>query len=105
MSGVNNTGYSTLTVTDTASVVSTAASPAMPGGTKGAIIAVETAAIRYREDGTAPTSTEGELVNAGERIVYKSWGVPGANWRSVLKALQVIRTTGTSANLKIHWYD
>ena len=105
MSGVNSKDFSTLTVTDTAAVVSTAASPAMVAGTKGAVIHVENAPIRYREDGTAPTATEGAYVEAGGSIVYNSWTIPGADWRSVLRALQVIRVTDTSALLKIHWYD
>ena len=105
MSGVNSKDYSTLTVADTAAVVSTACSPAMVAGTKGAIIHVENAPIRYREDGTAPTATEGVYVEAGGSIVYNSWMIPGANWQSVLRALQVIRVTDTSAALKICWYD
>ncbi len=105
MSGVNSKDYSTITATNVASVVSTAASPAMTAGTKGAVIHVENAPIRYREDGTAPTATEGVYVEAGGSIVYNSWTIPGADWRSVLRALQVIRVTDTSALLKIHWYD
>ena len=73
MSGINNVDYSTLTVTGSAQVVSTAASPAMNGLAKGAIMTVETAPIRWRDDGTAPTPTEGHLLLPGGILEFNSW--------------------------------
>lgn len=102
--GINNVDYSTLTVTSAAQVVATACTPVMPTTAKGAIITVENDQIRYRSDGTAPTATEGHLLSAGDILTYDSWTVPNANWRSALKALQVIEVTN-DAKLKISWYD
>ena len=102
--GVNNIDYSTLTVTDSAQVVAETCSPVMPSQAKGALITVETNQIRYREDGTAPSSSEGILLSPGDDLIYDSWTPPGNNWRNVLLKLQVIEVTGTPL-LKIHWYD
>ena len=106
MGGVNSKGFSNLTVTGTAQVMATACSPAMPDGAKGAIIVVETAPVRYREAGTAVSAAgSGHLLNVGDSLNYDSWTHPGNDWRSVLKAISVIRTTGTSGILTISWYD
>ncbi|MCC8963772.1 hypothetical protein H8A95_15990 [Bradyrhizobium sp. Pear76] len=43
----------------------------IPSGARSATIAVETQAIRYRDDGTAPTSTVGMPVAVGQTIVYQ----------------------------------
>ena len=103
--GTNNIDYSTLTVTNSAQVVSTAASPAMVSQAQGAVMTVETAPIRYRDDGTAPTSTEGHLLMPGDVLKYDSWTVPSQNWKQVLRALQVIRTGTDNGLLKISWFD
>jgi len=102
---VNNVGYSTMTVTDTAKVMANACSPAMPGGAQGAVITVEAAQIRYRDDGTAPEAAEGHILNVGDVLLYDSWTVPRNNWKQVLKAIQFIRTGGTDGMIKISWYD
>ena len=103
--GTNNIDYSTLTVTNVAQVVSTAASPAMVSQAKGAMMSVETAPIRWRDDGTAPTSTEGHLLMPGDILNFNSWTVPYQNWKEVLRAIQVIRTGTDNGLLKISWYD
>ena len=103
--GTNNLDYSTLTVTDSAQVVNTACSPTMPSNAQGAVMTVETAPIRYRDDGTAPTSTEGHLLMPGDSLIFDSWTVPNSNWKQILRALRVIRTGTDSGLLKISWYD
>mgnify|MGYP001579971841 FL=1 len=103
--GINNLDYSTLTVTGSAQVLATACSPVMPSQTKGAVITVEGAPVRWRDDGTAPTATEGQLMNVGDVLTFDSWTVPEQNWKQILRAIQFIRTTATSGLLKISWYD
>ena len=103
--GTNNVDYSTLTVTDTAQVLATAASPVLASQAHGAVISVEAAPVRWRDDGTAPTASEGHLLNVGDVLTFDSWSVPNVNWKQVLKAIQFIRTTGTNGLLKISWYD
>ena len=100
---VNNIDYSTMTATSAAKVLSTAASPVMPDRAKGMILTVETDKVRWRDDGTAPTTTEGHLLNNGDVLTFDSW-TNGVNWRSVLKAIQFIHVTNDAA-LKISWYD
>ena len=102
--GVNCLEYSTLKVSSSSQVLSTTCSPAMPPGTHGAMIVCEDEQWRYRLDGTAPTATEGRLVEAGEEIKFDSWTAPGNNWKSVLKAMRVIRVVNDGA-LKVHWFD
>jgi len=107
MSGVNNAGFSNMTVTGTAKTLATACSPVMPSGAKGAFIIVATAPVAYRDDGTAPVAAAGSstTLNVGDTLAFDSWTYPGNNWRQVLKAIQFIRTTTTSGILSIHWYD
>ena len=100
----NNIDYSTLTVTNAAQTLASACSPAMPARAKGALITSEDNQWRWRDDGTAPTSSEGHLVNIGDVLTFDSWTVPKQNWRSVLQAIQVIEVTGTPL-IKISWYD
>ena len=47
-------------------VAGTAVSLTVPDGTNYAVMSIETAAIRVRHDGTAPTGTNGVLVTNGE---------------------------------------
>ena len=104
MSGINNIDYSTITVTNAAAVLSTACSPVMPAGARGAVITVEDDQVRYRDDGTAPSTSEGHLLNVGDVLTFDSWTVPKQNWRQVLRAIQFYRVTA-DAKLKISWYD
>lgn len=102
MGGINCLDHSTLTVTNAAQTVSTACSPVMPTGAKGAVITVETDQVRWRADAAA--DADGHLLNSGDVLTFDSWSVPKLNWSSVLKALSVIRVTANAA-LKISWYD
>lgn len=76
----------------------------MPAKAKGAEITCEANQWRWRDDGTAPTSTEGHLMSPGDVLTFDSWTTPRTNWRAVLNAIQVIEVTGTPV-LKISWYD
>lgn len=82
--GVTALGYCQLSVT-TAVGLSTCAG-GIPAGSIFAYITPETAAIRWRDDGSAPTATVGYPVSAGSQLQY---GGP-------LTAIQVIAQSGTS---------
>ena len=106
MAGINAVDFSTLAVSS-AAVDMSDASPALTTLSKsihGALVTVETDQVRYRIDGTAPTSSEGHLLNAGDVLNFPSWNVPNQNWRSQLENVQFIRVTSDAA-LKITWYD
>lgn len=60
---------------------------------KKAFITVETAELRFRIDGTGPTSSEGHLLEPGESITLH-------NYAQIVK-FKAIRTGSTSAVLKI----
>lgn len=60
--------------------------PSMPTATTAALIIVEGQTMRWRDDGTAPTATDGMLMNVG--IEYMFVGN--------LQRLQFIETTATS---------
>ena len=100
--GVNCIDYAILAVSNTA-VGLASATPAMTGKTQGVIVTVETDQVRWRADGTAPTSTEGHLMNTGDVLSFDSW-TSNQNWRSVLTAIRFIRVT-TDATLKISYFD
>ena len=56
---------------------------------------LETAQIRIRSDGTAPTSSEGRLVEVGDTIILRS--------AAQIAAFEAIRT-GESGVLKIEYF-
>lgn len=93
--------YDDITVDNTAGGVGLTAAKLRPiPGSDGAlkeckrvIMTVETAAMRYTYDGTAPTTSLGHLVNAGDIIVLL--GQPS------LDNFRAIRTGGTSADLRV----
>lgn len=60
------------------------------------LITVETAACRYTYDGTPPTTTLGHLAAIGDTIVIH--GLMN------LKRFRAIRTTGTSADLRVTFH-
>jgi hypothetical protein len=58
---------------------------------------LETAQIRFRVDGTDPTSAEGVLMEIGEFITIRGL--------TNLLAFRAIRTGGSSGILKLHCYQ
>ena len=59
------------------------------------IITVETAQIRWRDDGTDPTSSEGHLANVGAVITLDN--------RERIESFRAIRTGSTSATLRVSY--
>lgn len=103
---LNVIAYSTMTTTATAKNLDDA-SPAMDieAGTvngkrvRRALFTVEDQAMRWRADGTAPTSTEGhELVDTDILTLV------GANYEELLKAIQFIKVS-SDGKLKITFFD
>lgn len=62
-------GYCQLTASGSAALISTC-SGGIPARTAWAVLCIETANIRWRDDGTAPTASVGMPVNAGACIYY-----------------------------------
>lgn len=85
-------GYETLTIADTA--VALASVPTTLA--KSFLGTLETAQVRMRGDGSAPTSSEGELLDVGTRILLSE---------SEFANTKFIRTGGTSGVLKGHYYS
>lgn len=71
-----------------------AASLTVPAGAIYALIAVETEAVRWRDDGTPPTASIGMPVAAGELMTY----------RGALSAIQFIGQ-GAGAVLDVSYYQ
>ncbi|KKN73880.1 hypothetical protein LCGC14_0396820 [marine sediment metagenome] len=89
--------YAIVTVSSTALTLANT-SPAMPSGTKQAVITVEDDQVRYREDGTSPTASEGHLLEAGDVLQYL-----GGSHEQTLAAVKFIRVTA-DAKLKVSYY-
>tara|TARA_Y100000310_G_scaffold53084_1_gene48695 strand:- start:91 stop:399 length:309 start_codon:yes stop_codon:yes gene_type:complete len=87
----NQVDYETLSITGTAGGLAT-----LPARGRCFVGSLETAQARARGDGTDPTSSEGEIINVGDKV-YLS--------HSELRAMKFIRTGSTSAVLKGHYYD
>jgi hypothetical protein len=69
-----------------------------------ALIYVAGAPIRWRADGTAPTSTTGMPVEAGGRI---DWTDSVTNYRGLIENVQFILDTGAGgdATLAVAYFD
>lgn len=93
--------YGSYTITGTAGTLWSFADGSMPSSNVAQSLSfkgtLETASIRVRSDGVAPTASEGELVNPGDSITLDSSEV-GGQWNA-------IRTGSTSAVLKGHYYN
>ena len=88
--------YESLTVAATAKIMTVATyKPATTESShaKRAFITVETAQVRYRYDGTDPTSSEGHILNVNDVLILTGIGN--------LSKFRAIRTGGTSGVLKV----
>lgn len=75
-------------------VSSTAVAPTVPAGATAALITVETAAVRWRDDGTDPTASVGCPIASGD---------PPFMYTGDLSALKFIRQT-VDAVVNINFY-
>ena len=89
---LNSVGFETLTITATAGTLQT-----IPAGAQSFIGFLETADIRVRKDGTAPTTTVGQLVRANSYVILRNQGE--------LQVTSFIRDGATSATLQGHYDD
>ena len=82
-------------------VDNTVGGKALTSGTFGtrryAYIQVETAPMRFRIDGGAPTTTDGHLVNPGDAIPLDS--------NEDITAFRAIRTTATNAVIQVTYSE
>jgi hypothetical protein len=97
LSRVVTSDYASLAVSSAAVDLSNA-TPALPANAIGALITVEGDQVRFRSDGTAPTSAEGHLLNVDDVLSFV-----GANFQEVLETIQFIRVTG-DATLRITYF-
>ncbi len=87
----NVVGYESLSVTDTASGLTS-----RPNAARSYVGRVETADIRYRGDGTAPTAGEGVLLQVGDIFVLND---------SEIDRTKFIRKGSTSGVIRGHYYS
>lgn len=85
------TDFETVTVAGTAIGLTTATS----AHARNAMLTVESASIRFRVDGGAPTASVGHLAGKGDVIILESAGE--------IAAFRAIRTNGTSASLSVSY--
>ena len=98
MAGRNCLGFATFSASTGSTGVanidgSTGVLVTSPYGASGAILSVETAEIRFRIDGTDPTTAIGHPLAAGSILTFDSWTSPGNNWKQALKKFRVIGVT------------
>lgn len=87
----NVVGYESLSVTDTAGGLTS-----RPNAARSYVGRVETADIRYRGDGTAPTAGEGVLLQVGDIFVLND---------SEIDRTKFIRKGSTSGVIRGHYYS
>ena len=83
------TAYESVTITNSA----TALTAGTYGAATHAVITAETAPMRFRIDGTAPTASEGHLLNPGDTVTLTS--------AADIAAFRGIRTGATSGVIKV----
>ena len=89
--GINYTGFESITVSTSAVVLVIGAQ----GGNTQAFITVEDAAVRFRLDGVAPTSTVGHLLLEGDTLVL--------NDGATLSKVRFVRRDGLDATLQVSY--
>ena len=94
---INTIDYGVYTVTDTAALFLSFGTPAtLPTSARSFKGRLETASLRARGDGTAPTATEGELIEIGDDVILDKHQIMTTNF---------IRTGSTSGVLRGHFYN
>jgi len=88
--GLKPLGYEQITVSTTAKTLT------IPSGAVRAVLVAEAQPLRYRVDGTSPTSTVGFLVASG--IPFELYG------SVTLDQFRTIRSGGTDSVLSVHYY-
>ena len=68
----------------------------IPTGARSFVGVVESASIRARGDGTAPTASEGQLIASGDTIYLGE---------SEFSSMEFIRDTSTDAEIRGHFYN
>ena len=86
----NVVGFESLTISNSAVALT------RPMTARSFLGKLETAAVRVRGDGTAPTTTVGVLVSVGEVIILDD---------SELDRAQFIRQSGSDGTLQGHYYS
>ena len=91
--------YTSGTISDSAVTIfemGSALISSAPTGARSFVGTIESAAVRARGDGTAPTTSEGQLIGSGG-IVYLG--------ESEFSSMEFIRDTSTDAELRGHFYN
>ena len=91
--------YTSGTISDSAVTIlgmGSALITTIPTGARSFVGTIESAAVRARGDGAAPTASEGQLIGAGD-VVYLG--------ESEFSSMEFIRDTSTDAELRGHFYN
>ena len=105
MTALNPVDFSTMAASSTAAKALSGASPALSGGKVSGnairrfIITTETAACRWRSDGTDPTTSVGHLAASADTLSFT-----GANYKSLANNIRFIAVVST-CNFSISWFD
>ncbi len=92
--------YATLAVSTSAVGLVADASPVLPAACKRVYITCETQPVRWRADGTDPTSTTGHVLAKDDSISFT-----GADYRQLLEKIKFIATALGDGALKITYFD
>ena len=92
--GGNDPAYYRYTSLGTARTFATMAGGSMPAGATRVLVQPETQSVRWRDDGTAPTATVGNLIPANTVVEFGG----------KLASVQIIETAG-SATVNLNFYQ
>ena len=91
--------YTSGTISDSAVTIfemGSALVSSAPTGARSFVGVIESAAVRARGDGTAPTGSEGQLIASGDTVYLGE---------SEFSSMEFIRVTSTDAELRGHFYN
>tara|TARA_R100001230_G_C5552623_1_gene79756 strand:+ start:241 stop:576 length:336 start_codon:yes stop_codon:yes gene_type:complete len=91
--------YTSGTISDSAVTIfemGSALVSSAPTGARSFVGVIESAAVRARGDGTAPTGSEGQLISSGDTVYLGE---------SEFSSMEFIRDTSTDAELRGHFYN
>jgi len=91
--------YFLLAVTNASALGLSSATPALSNSVARIVATIENDQVRYREDGTPPTTTEGILLNDGDELSFMD-----ARYHSVLRDIKFIAVSA-NVNIRGAYYD
>lgn len=102
MGGLNHIGEQTLSVTGTSGGLTLPTGATVSRPKHASFRVVSGSPVRWRADGTDPTTTAGSLLNIGDVM---EWLEPLWDYYGMISRVEFISTTGSTATVEVTYFD